>query len=379
MNNTEHLDSNESELLKSLCERVCAVYEVFKDFFGEDKVDLQDMPNEEFITKLVKSGENIKHIIETDSTRIIQSKYGINPFILVYFPEVKITNEHDKYIIIKNLYAKVSVNFNGTLTGTFLLNRSSYTPTQYESDYMHSHISSIPKDNPSVFKSPCLGSGPIKGTALTLNTTYDLSIWALFCFELSKYVTVESIAGTPYHYLERIGKETMDKVTTTFSPSMYYDNIPLCIRDFIPYFISKVALKFNFIHGNYSIAMSGIDWYITISNAFIEWYNEVDKNYKYPPRKVLLNMGVLIRCKIDGECVYIPKASRFIANLGGYVCTFKGKRITLTAEEKINEAENISTLLNIQISNYILTKILEIVNYKYGNPKFKTNTKVIYL
>ena len=68
-----------------------------------------------------------------------------------------------------------------------------------------SHVHGIPFNRFTDFKSPCLGSGPIKSTVATLALGYDEAIRQLFCLELDKYVRVESIAGIPYRYLEKIG------------------------------------------------------------------------------------------------------------------------------------------------------------------------------
>ena len=91
---------------------------------------------------------------------------------------------------------------------------------------MHSHISSIPFGNFTFFQSPCTGSGPINNTICSLSRDFDANLWRLFCLELSKYVEVESIAGTPYHRLEgltRGGGTNTHRICEHMGPREFYD------------------------------------------------------------------------------------------------------------------------------------------------------------
>ena len=136
----------------------------------------------------------------TVKERIGNAKFN-NIFILVHFPHVRVTNEHNRFVDINHLWAKVKVMYNGTMIGKFTLNRSEYTMLHISSGYLHSHISSIPTNDFTSFQNPCTGSGPINGTISTLNRDYDVDMWIMFCLELSKYLTVESVARRPYNYL----------------------------------------------------------------------------------------------------------------------------------------------------------------------------------
>ena len=85
-------------------------------------------------------------------------------YILVHFPQVRVTNEHDRFVDITNLWAKVCICSNGSMRGNFSLNRSSYPLLHFNSGYMHSHVSGIPKDDFTMFQVPCFGSGPVRDT-----------------------------------------------------------------------------------------------------------------------------------------------------------------------------------------------------------------------
>lgn len=149
------------------------VYELFKEYFGEDKVDMQDN------------------------------------CILVWWPELRVSNEDEEYCYIKNLYARVRVDNAGTLSGTFSLNRTDYSYDQWISKYCHSHVQRISRNRESIktWREPCLGSGPIRETSSTLQVEYDEDVWRLFIYELDQYVRHESLEGVPYIKLRTIGTD----------------------------------------------------------------------------------------------------------------------------------------------------------------------------
>lgn len=423
----ELLEENIEVLYNSLMERPLQVLDIFNDFFGEYKVDMQgfyslddfktwineepintyipetfagisssdwNLHNDFTLTRLPE--DMARPIIKALNSRVILEKIGDSKFnrmfILVHFPHVRVTNEHNRFVDINHLWAKIKISYNGTMIGGFSLNRSEYTVLHIKSDYMHSHVSGIPFDDFSYFQSPCTGSGPINGTISTLNRDYDKDIWNMFCLELSKYVTVESIAGRPYHYLERLGTDDMAqelcKFMTYLKPVQYLNNSYL--KEFTKYFISTKKLKFNYINGSFSIGMSFTEFIILISNEFIKWYN---KQYNEGNKKTSLNAlkatGILNECIIDNGRIYYEDEStsgNVTQYIGRHVCFFKGKQITVSISDitEINRNNNKSLIFNIQNSLYILSIILKVLNYRYGRNKAiqeadQTGTEVRYL
>ena len=404
------------ELYNSLMDKPLRVLGIFNDFFGEDKVDMQgywsldkfkswmnivslstyipdgnivsmnrndwSMYETQAITDL--PGDQVEKVVNvlTDTTvkeRIGNAKFnGI--FILVHFPHVRVTNEHDRFVDINHLWAKVKVMYNGTLNGGFTLNRSEYTLLHISSHYMHSHIMTIPKNDFTQFQNPCTGSGPINGTISVLNRDYDEDMWNMFCLELSKYVTVESVAGTPYHYLERLGTNGMeigvDRFITYLSPG-YYRNVitPDKFKEFVRYFINSKKLKFNYVNGSYSIGMSLIEFIVLISNEFIKWYNDQFNKEELTAKFAdLKRNNILNECIIDNGKIYYDgsrnNVNSYAQYIGKKVCVFKGKEITVDITD-IAEVrnENKSIILNTQTALYILTTILKVLNYRYGRNK----------
>ena len=94
-------------------DKINDVYEVFKDYYGEDRVDLQ--------------------------------REGTSAIILVYFPRVTVTNENNNSVDVTDLYIKTVVQSDGTIFGNFGMTRGSYTLSQVKSGYIHSHARRILK------------------------------------------------------------------------------------------------------------------------------------------------------------------------------------------------------------------------------------------
>lgn len=414
-------------LYDSLMEKPLQVLNIFNDFFGEDKVDMQGYPTlDEFKTWIntvpiygyiprgtvnIDSGDwrrcSVKSIPEDivgpvinsfSESRVISSVGSLKfntIFILVHFPHVRVTNEHDRFVDINHLWAKIHINYNGSMSGGLTLNRSEYTMLHIISDYMHSHVSYIPFSDFSQFQSPCTGSGPINGTISALNREYDEDTWNMFCLELSKYVTVESVAGRPYHYLEKLGTSYMTEEISRFTAylsSGYYGEVLSYanFRRFVKYFVESKKLKFNYANGSFSIGMSIVEFIVLISNEFIEWYNKQFNEGKITySLDRLKSSNILTECIIDNGRIYYESVSTHINNYAQYigkkVCVFKGKEITVNITD-ISEIRNNnkSLILDRQTALYILTKILEVLNYRYGRNKAihkdnQNGTEVRYL
>lgn len=404
------------ELYNSLMEKPLRVLSIFNDFFGEDKVDMQGywsldkfkswmnieplstyIPDGNIVSMNMNGwsiyktwsitdlpGDQVEKVVNVLTNTTVKERIGNAKFngifILVHFPHVRVTNEHDRFVDINHLWAKVKVSYNGTLNGGFTLNRSEYTLLHIRSHYMHSHISSIPIGDFTQFQNPCTGSGPINGTISALNRDYDEDMWNMFCLELSKYVTVESIAGVPYNYLEKLGTNDMevgvDRFITYLSPNYYGSVItPDKFREFVRYFISSKKLKFNYVNGSYSIGMSLIEFIVLISNEFIKWYNDqFNKEELTAKFAELKRKDILKECIIDNGKIYYETGRTNVNNYLGYigkkVCMFKDREITISITD-IAEVrnENKSIILNTQTALYILNIILKVLNYRYGRNK----------
>lgn len=409
----ELIENKIEELHSLLMDKPNQVLAIFNDFFGEDKVDMQGfmsvdklkswldvtpiseyasqeslgMSREDYNTYGRQSltdlrGEVLDLVLSrlcsgwvVDSIGQKKKNFG-SGFILVHFPHVRITNEYNRFVDINHLYAKVKVLHNGSMNGYFALNRAEYTYLHISNGYMHSHVSSIPTSDFTQFQNPCTGTGPINDTMSNLSREFDSDIWRLFCLELSKYVEVESIAGTPYHRLENLGTSNISAGEGVFKVvnhlDYYGDGIEGMIKDFVSYFIKQGKLKFNYANGSYSIGMSFTEYMLVISNEFIDWYNKKfnNKELRYTfdtlKRNSVLKEGIIANNKI-----YYENSRRNVNSYAAYngkrMCTFKGTDVLINIVD-LNEVkeDNKSIILNTNIALYILSKILRVINYRYG-------------
>lgn len=427
---TKLMEEKLGKLYNSIMEKPLKVLDIFNEFFGEPLVDMQGYPSlEAFKTSLIYKtpirriirghysklkmdpfeivdyqDRSISEIHTSIADRIISNIDGMKNnvvelmfkdiFILVHFPEVRITNEYDRFTDISHLWAKIGVSYDGTMNGVFALNRSEYTKIQMAKDYMHSHVMNIPKYDFSQFQTPCVGTGPISNTMCTLNARYDEDLWNVFCLELSKYVTVESVSGVPYHYLESLNDTSRTPVEIKYLGSKHYPNYVTGlgagrVKDFMRYFINSGKLEFNYTCGSYSIGMSPVDYLILVSNEFISWYNDAfNKGDIARTFTNLLRYQIIKQCVIDNGKIYYKsdteRTEDYSEYIGKRVCTFKGEEITLNIIDAENKSENISIVLNAELASYILGIILKVLNYRYGKESdttknYKPGTKTVYL
>lgn len=421
------LEEKVKGIYDNIMEKPNKIFEIFKDYFGESYVDMQGFPDIDKVLRIINfsiqsvyswesllglykdTGVSIKEsVVESlkvfwkedrpikelldyipDDGDLILKRTIIglhssdfnNIYILIYYPEVRVTNEFDKSIDIQGLYVKVSFNYRGNSRGYFTMNRSKYSIDQFRSGYLHSHISSIPTSDFTHFQSPCLGAGPINRTLGTLITSYDEPMWQLLCLEIDRFVRTESVSGIPYVRLESVssgnpyGLIHLDLIKYVGSPlhcnrfnSEYY-------RSFIEYLFKSGKLKFNFFNGSYGIGMTEAELFITISNEFINWYNNIGGEIVGFSYRELIFNKILIEATYSNGNLYENSSSMGPQSIedyqGKYVCEFKGKEVKLSITSTLSEDCNKVILLNSGITTCIVGAILEIINYKYGNYKAK--------
>lgn len=383
-----------NELRKATFPKVYEVYEVFQNFFGDDFVDLQNLPEDDDIISNLANLDIYPEDdrINVDGHKLIRLKNLYAPvycFILVYWPRVTVTNEHDKSVNIQELYAKITINVEGRIPYEyrgFQLNRSHYTIDQWmygysKNGYLHSHIPRIPKDDFTQFQNPCLGSGPINGTIGNLKNSFDALQWMLFCQELALYVTVESLSGGPYCHLEEIGSskalsgygnytETDSKIpieVTRFKS--YFADYSDTFKDFIDYYLEKGNLAFSYRDGKFIPGMPYYDFIIDISNSFIDYFNAFYKGFN---TRRLFTEGLMTEAIVSNGKFYQNTEAPIMEDTSQYegelICTFKGREIRLSIDHNVEGFHPVVTLLlNHNLAMYILNNILKVINFRYKN------------
>ena len=356
-------------------ESINTVYDIFKDFFNEVRVDLQ--VNKEFKDYLkylleARDEDNLNEIFNYDlngtlNTVKFKRIYTEIPpfFIFVHFPDVTITNEHNDSINIKDLYVRIPIYWNGTLNYRFEMIVTTYTRTLFNAGYCHSHLHHLYGNKP-IFDTPCLGTGPLVETCNVLTSNFTEDNWRLFCVELSRYVTVESLLGTPYFRMTDISDKRSDKLINIHKVSNYiWDHKELLIET-IHNLVSKKLLNFKYVNGEYNFANSEAELIRIISNEFIAIYN--DKFNKKEVNETLLqlaNRSFVIKVKYyNNNYYYIGSITNKIPS-DAVLFTFKGKEIKTIITDDITDIKE-TFILNPDKISYIATKLLEFININYG-------------
>ena len=397
-----------NQLYQHLFEKPLTIYDIFKGFFGEDFVDIQTILGrglssfKEYLfakicdeSSITKGAAEEDYNLSFDVTKeqlvelenIVKDKRFI---IYIWWPRVTVTNEYNKSVNIQDLYAKIEIQGDGTIPyecNGFRLNRATYTREQFMSNYMHSHINVIPKNNFADFQIPCLGRGPIISTIGTLKNDYDEATWMLFCQELSMYVTVESISGGPYHRMENIGNVSLHTMYSgyTFGYAGKADFLSQFTSDdlkkFIQYYLKHGHLSLRYMNNVFTWGMPYYEYIIDISNSFIDFYNKyystTAQNLSNCFNTCLLKQVIVADGKFYNEGEY---NSFDINNLSKYqnklALVFKDKEIRTTIiNNKQGSEATLTTVISNNVAMFILQKILRTINFRYKNEhnKYRRN------
>ena len=354
------------------------IYQIFVEYYGEDNVD--------------KQINSIDNPIKLDGDRYNNCSIG-DTIILVHWPTVTVTNEYGGHVDIWDLYSATVLSPEGKLRTNPFFNRSTYDSKQWLSDYLHSHVASIHKTDLSLFAHSCLGSGPIRATIekLTEYLYTDMDIWRLYCWELDKYVRVESLIGGPYRKLQNIGINNSGRdvimneflINPTFPDFDDPQNKELIISMF-KQFITKVLkdniLRFAYFEGTYSIASTYKDTVLTLSNAFIDMYNSSPALRKSVPKTDLFGYTYIVETNIVDGNIYIKQGNNDVpieGVLNTFMFRFKDKDVTLQIKG-VTQKYDVSKvfILNTYIIDFIIFTLLKYVNLFYGKSSDTIDKKV---
>ena len=336
----------------------------------------------ESLIKDIDLNINDEDIILLESFILNCLKENIKCKITIHFPQVKITNDNDKSIIIKDMYARFFIKQNGTLIEDVTFCKTTYDTLQWDSKYIHSHITSLDYDEINRFKGSCLGRGPLSSTIPSLYLENNINLWSLFCYELDNYLQVESLVGRPYRYLEQIksGKEKIiqyEQIPNNYK--IYEENILDIILQFVEYLIKNNLLKFSFNGNNYTFHDSLLKNHILLSNEFIKFYNDTFK-YIFNLNE-LFDKNILTYCKIEQNKIFSNSTEESLNYNNRFMFNFKNKPIYLKIEKNNNSdiENNYSILLNKNIVNKILYYITILINDRkyYNQAEFSKITTII--
>lgn len=295
--------------------------------------------------------------------------------VLIRFPKVTVTNENDASIDITELYVRCRIKCDGILRDHFSMMRTEYTATQYLSHYSHSHLPGVSFD----WQYPCLGSGPIESTERYLLQQNSEEMWGLFCYELSKYVTVESLSGVPYRRLESVGNSSLSPIPFPSPVVSGHRFSELIVHNFLKYYVRTCTFKVAFSGGVYVLGCDPITFILELSKCFISWYNRRASVGSYcDSLNDLLANNILGKYVVSDNKLYFPSRGRSFEDItrlqGRDMFVFKGNMVKLNFTELHNIGENnVVILLNHNLVSVIMTRLLRTINYEYGHQKTNNN------
>ena len=381
------LFNTKSEELYQICiQPLKDVERILNDFFGEDKIDMQNICSLKTFQKYLqnKTGSDTEDFYTPlSSERLISLRN--QPFfettILIYFPTIRVTDDYGNYVDIKKVYVSIKINGHGRLLGTFLINRAEYDQIQASARYVHSHVSSN-SFSQHKFRESCLGRGPIKSTMLSLTNNFDEDLWRLFCLELYTYLQTESTSGGPYIELNKIHvNSSHSKTYLSFACTETFSLRGIPRQDFIEFYIyilKSNKLKYAYVDNSYTLAFSFQNAVVLLSNLFIEWYNKSTISQVSPEniQQVLWENKILLPATLTGLSIqYEYSNSSALPAIGKQteeICTFKGEKQFLEITPSITEVlENKLWLLEPTFCSFIIFNILYLINYSYGRPNLE--------
>lgn len=347
------MTEQEKQQYASLGYKFQDVYSIFEHHFGEEYVDIWDLP----------------------STEVYHSSAKVS--IVVHFPTLIVKNEHNKFTTIQDLYVKTTVTALGKIVGQFECQRATFSYKQFMSGYVHSHL---PRRSFCKWTTSCLGSGPIKRTIALLSQDSSEETWMLYCRELHEYVQVESLSGGPYIRLESIGgynkvnyilsglvgEATNCRSNCKIEFDCYIENAEIRskVKNFICYLFSKKPFKFGFWKSNYHLAYSSLEFGFLLTKYFIKFLKE--NNYSAQP---FLEQNVIESyiLKPDGLYQISLEDGRITVYQDRYLFDFKGVPVHMHIENRQEDEElNVVYIMNKYIANAIVIFIHTIINYFYG-------------
>lgn len=335
---------------KQVFDKAFQVAKVAEDYFGKDLVDFQWKDN-------FKSEER---------------KDYIN--LLIKFPHVRITNEEDEWIDIQDLFVKIMVLSTGTMFSSPTFIRTTYPLLQWVNNYMHSHISFYRSDYKN-WHNMCLGRSQLTSTISSLNGDFDLDIWGLYFYELEKSVQVESIKGVPYHRLSSVTSKAEVPVPNYYrinEANSYNMDIGTFqgLPEFLMYLLHTVDIEFAWNGECYVLGEPMLNFWIKVSNAFIEWINKM-RFYRFP-------RSMMCKYIISESKVYRPTDYASLQELpeenNDYMdFYFKGVPQKLTVFKENNDDSNIKEILLLSDNYFVtlLSSILSNINRHYGREEIK--------
>lgn len=318
------------------------IYDIFEEYYGEDRVDIQYI-NQETLNQII----SLSSLVYPEKVSIFN--------IIVYFPEITITNDYKETHTIYDTYCKISVSADGSYR-EFKIARATLDKQEYLTGYVHSHATTSSRLVTGVWRDFCFGSSIICDTLRKVRLN-NLDSWSLFCLQLDELLKVESNEGVPYKSLNTIySNEENSFIKNKYSVS--FAHTVLSSQD-VEYLLSNYNFKFEIVNNTVAIAEPMTDFAINISKLYLDYLEKEG-------RASILNL--IDYCIKDGILYKYTNLNTFTELENPIkVLTFKGKDINLTIKDTDDTNVVLYKILPIQDINYIATRACALVNGIFNN------------
>lgn len=309
------------------------VIDVFNRYFGEENVDFDCSSN--------------------------------HRIIYVHWPEIEVKANDGNKTVVYDMFMKVRFDSRNTMIGFPLWNKTTYTRPQVVSRYIHSHMPSMSH----VWVEACYGSGPVKNTISTLNAEFDDEILYKFCWEIDKYLQVESTYTRPFKYIREIGSGG-SFVPYAIGNMRKFPQIPDNIHDRLIDFLARKCLKASYINGIYfisnpieEIALLAGDYLKVLSNKTYQLDTSLSRDIN----------NILIEAEFrDGNLYIVNRGSTQIyESESGFKINFKGQQYSF----KIIDNNTDTKIYHVPNQSY-LTFLIDRMNQKMNNNMNNKNGKI---
>lgn len=387
---------------------VLGVYELAKEYFGEDMVDLQKNDTksgwrvwmdgyawENFLGRMFKYPdhldlhENLSDYHDNCWYDCFATEDELNsllacmtpellrmesiPFycILVHFHDILVTNEDDKSTLIEDIYAKVYVTISGRHFNRMDWMRTTVSRLHYNAGYRHSHLPSASQGVAPQWKQPCLGSGPIIMTMESLDADCNFDLWRLFWLELDQCIRVESLSGGPYMEMGNISDTIRVIEQYTDFPTRENANRmdPFIMSELIRYMIKSKQLKFSWCADKVRLANGFTDFMLIASNALLALYNDIYKEQAPERLRDDVRANRMFQGVITSDGIIQKLNQQTIATEEVEEPTdliFRGQPVMFRVPAGLSTDLTLYWLFNPIVLHYIYNELFILVNNVYG-------------
>ena len=342
---------------RALSDRLCEVFEIFKQQFGEEFIDLQDtekLPSYSYPT-----------ITATTFRDILRDENKCFPYkdIIIRVPHETVTNEMGLSTTIYNLFIRLRLTRDGIMCWGIDYKRSSFTEEQLFSQYIHSHCTRLNWQNISEWHGVCTGSGPINSTMSQLrNGMSPIQLWYGFIAELRQIVRVESLEGGPYIRMESImgPYKPIEQLPRMNGADIFRQRSATALKQLLKSYLYSNRLKLGYINNKFCLGCTFVEWLIDFTEYAKAWAERNGKTLRLD--------DVLIKDnKVFGPGQNFSNSTvRSVEQaIGSVVINFKGVEYKL---EKVaqDESRQARKLIRPEIGATIINSMLNTLNYWYG-------------